>query len=217
MANISSAYGNMTLAGDWKRDQINALNEIAAKVWNRWHYDIDVFDEFSEKQLSSAFSGNGRWVFEYNLECVGRWTEDSVKDEHPELLPAYKTLLADMEERGLAISLSFSDEEGGCCVLYKQEGVIRASDGSLVYEKGLTEHFKYNWRNVIDIASEEDSFDELVAALAEEAGMPRSEAQEIEAWAMENTYPHSFSFDCLADEQRADFTNRFCRAADNQV
>jgi hypothetical protein len=207
----------MSLAGNWTRSQIDTLNKIADRVWREWFYGIDVFDEFSEKHLSSAFSGSGRWVFEHNLECIGGWTKGSVEDERPELLPAYNVLLADMEASGLTINLSFSDEEGGCCVLYKQDGAIKAYGGALVYEKGSTEHFSYNWRNVIDIADEGGSFDELIAALAEHAGIQESDAQEIETWAMENTYPHSFSFDCLADEQQTDFINRFCHAGDNQA
>jgi hypothetical protein len=219
MANISSAYGNMSLTGDWKRGQIDTLNKIADKVWRSWGYNIDVSDEFGAdtERLSSAFLGNGRWAFELNLEYLGAWTENGVADGYPELLPAYKTLLADMEANGLSIDVSFSDEEGGCEVLYKQEGVLKACDGSLVYEKNFTEQFEYNWRNVIDVAEEGGSFNELVAALAEHAGIPESDAQEIEAWAMENTYPHSFSFDCLDDEQQADFTNRFCRADNKQT
>jgi hypothetical protein len=211
MANISSAYGTMTLVGGWEREHIAALNRIADELWRRWHYDIDVFDEFTAENLSSSFSGNGRWTFESNLESIGRWSDGCFADGYSGLHAVYKTLAADMEANGLSVDVAFSDEESGCRVLYTQEGAISARGGSLVYEKRAEEHFEYNWRNVIDLAGEDDVFDELIAALAEEAGMPKDDTGEIEAWALENTEPHSFGFDCLSDEQRTDFKNRFCR------
>jgi hypothetical protein len=200
----------MTLKGEWQKEQIDALNKLAGDLWSGWYYDTYIFDEFSAENLSSAFSGCGRWVFENNLESIGEWTEEANEDRHPGILGAYRTLVKGMEAGKLSINVTYYDEESGQQVLYKQEGSIRAQGGSLVYEKQSEEDFDYTWKNVINITGETDTFHELVASLAGKASVTEDGIEEIKAWAMQNTCPHSTEFDYLPSELRTDFEDLFC-------
>jgi hypothetical protein len=210
MADISSAYGTMTLVGEWSQDQIMALNHIAYEIWSGWYYDIDVLGAFSTRDRPVPFHGNGKWRFENSLNSIGTWSNDKFVDKPTELRVVYNDLIACMEAYKLSIDIAFHDEESCAELLYKQEGTILARNGLLVYEKRSEENFEYTWRNIIDVTGDREFFDELIASLAYEAGVPWNSIGEIETWALENTTPHSTEFRDLSGKQQADFKKLFC-------
>ena len=110
MANISSAYGLMTLRGDWTWDLITQFKKIASEVWAQGFYNIQLGDcdpaEYYDDVIPViSFCGSGRWAFESTLEHLGDWTDEEVRDK-PELKTAYEELLSGMYENDLKIELS---------------------------------------------------------------------------------------------------------------
>jgi hypothetical protein len=211
MANISSASGDMTLKGAWTPAAISNLNKIASGVWAKWYYDIqlDTFEaEDTSGELTAVFSGNGRWTFDSNLEALDRWTTDDLKDNLG-LSESYRDLVSEMHNRDLNIEVSFSDEEGGCMVLYRQDGILSSDGERLSYTVTSEEHFNYNWKNYIEVTGDEDVLYELVQNLCRHLEVDEDEDSYIKCWVMDRTSPHSYDLGSLSDEQQAEFNEMF--------
>ena len=211
MANISSAYGSMTLKGVWTTALIRDLNMIASEVWAKWYYDIqlDPFDaDALQDNQAAAFSGSGRWAFCLNLESLGRWTASEVAAK-PEFGAVFNELIIEMQKRGLTIEVSYSDEEGGCLELYSQTGILSSDGETLAYKVTSEENYEYNWENYIEVTGDEDALDMLVESLCEELGLEDDANGMIERWAVARTYPHCMAFDELSEEAQAEFTELF--------
>jgi len=211
MANISSAYGTMTLKGAWTPALITILNKFASKIWAKWYYNIelDPFDpEETSGEYSATFIGNGRWAFNSNLECIGRWTADEVRDK-PEFGPIYCELMSEMHTNGLTIEVSYSDEEGGCLVLYRQDGVLSSDGDMLVYQVTSEENLEYNWENYMDVTGDTDEFYLLVESLCEQLGIETEENGPVEHWTAARTYPHYSDYNDLGTDTKAEFNELF--------
>jgi hypothetical protein len=211
MANISSAYGSMTLKGAWMPAAIKTLNTIAREIWATWSYGVqlDDFDEESNHgEQTATFYGSGRWAFNSNLECLGRWTTEEITG-NPALSAMYNDLMMQMHANGLTIEVSYSDEEGGCQVLYNQTGILSSNGTTLVYEVTFKESVDYNWENFMKVTGDTDLLDELVYSLCKQIGVEDDDDGHIERWAIARTNPHCSDFNQLNEDLQEEFERVF--------
>jgi len=216
MANVSSAYGYMTLKGAWPLALITNLNTIASEIWAKCFYNIelDPFDHAGvQHECSAIFSGNGRWAFHSNMECLGTWTAEEIK-EKPEHISIYNELMTGMHENGLTVEVSYSDEEGGCLILYRQDGILSSDGEMLVYQVTSEGHLKYNWENYMDVTGDADQYDSLVESLCEMLGLDNDESGMVGHWAAARTYPHYESYNGLDPDTQSEFKEVFRRIPD---
>ena len=212
MANISTAYGTMKLKGNWIPILVEKLNVIAGEVWAKWYYDIqlDSFEptEETKGESTAIFSATGRWAFNSNLEALDNWTKDDAK-KNPNIYAVYNDLLKGMYENNLTVEVSYSDEESGCLVLYRETGTLSSDGERLKYEVTHDENFEYNWENYMDVTGETETFYMLVKNLCEQPGLSENKNDLIELWAKNRTYPHSTDFDELDDDMQEEFKKMF--------
>jgi hypothetical protein len=201
----------MTLIGPWTPTLIDRLNTIADEIWARWYYDIqlDPFDNESPcGDLTSTFCGNGRWAFCRNMDALGSWMDAEIK-EKPQYASICGEFLRGMQENGLTIKVSYSDEESGCLVLYRQTGVLSSDGKKLAYGVTSEENFVYNWDNYIDVTRDTEDLDLLVASLCEHLGIENDDSSGIERWARIHTYPHCTEYEYLGKETQSEFNKAF--------
>ena len=211
MANMSSAYGHMTLKGPWEPETVMHLNTIAREIWASWHYDIqiDPFEaEYKQIEPTATFYANGRWTFCSNLESLGNWMTGDVKDK-PELNAIYNELLKAMYDNGLTIEVSYSDEESGFLVLYNQTGVLSSDGSTLSYSVTSEENYDYTWENYMDVTGDEDALGLLIDSLCKQLGIKDDEGGLIERWAAMRTTPQCTDFDEISEDAQAEFNKLF--------
>ena len=208
MANISNAFGTMKLTGNWTAELIKTLNTLARDIWGSWHYDIQMeafdVDTINSYEQSTAFLGNGRWAFNSNLECLGKWMEEEIK-ENPAFRGMYYSLLSGMHTNQLQIEVSYTDEEGGCQVLYNETGVLSSDGKTLVYQVIEVDNYDYTWENYIETTGDEDELKYLISNLCEHLGIEKDEAGLVEQWVLARTYPHTSEFRWLSEELQTEF------------
>jgi hypothetical protein len=201
----------MTLKGAWPPALVAHLNTIAGGIWAKWHYDIDLepFDANpSCGGFTSTFNGSGKYAFYRNLQNLGRWTEYEIK-EKPEYGSVYGELLRGMRENGLTVEVSYSDEEGGCFVLYRQTGILSSDGRELAYEVTSEENLDYNWDNYEDVTDDTEALASLVESLCGQLGIENDGNGLIERWARVRTYPHCTGYDSLGEDAQAEFKEVF--------
>jgi len=144
MANISSAFGTMTLKG-WDLNTVKLLDCIT-DVWSKWYYSIQIepfYDnEIDESRFSQSFSGSGRWTFENNLESLSRWTKDEIKNDR-DLFINYHVLLYRMAKRDLCIDVSLSL-------------AALADRKDIIYHICSETNYDYTWKNILDVFDDDD-------------------------------------------------------------
>ena len=120
MANLSDAYGNMILRGDWTPSMIDNLN-IIKEEWGSWDFATHVTDDFKSVDIEVPFNACGRWCYDNNLFHIGNWTKESKKEK---VLNAYQRLCDELkskiDENGdytAYIEVNFSEEECGNDIL----------------------------------------------------------------------------------------------------
>ncbi|OUN07204.1 hypothetical protein B5G43_06245 [Flavonifractor sp. An92] len=116
MANISSAYGTLTLKGDWNQEAI----DLFQKVLNCWsfhgEYGLEADGLLSLDQRQTTFEGTGRWGFTSTLqEEFDDWTRDWIEHPAPDSdhrldWETYRACLELMCLKHLSVSLSFEEE-----------------------------------------------------------------------------------------------------------
>ena len=200
---------------------ITKLKIISKEIWSKFCYDIQLYDFESidniQNELSAVFSATGRWAFESNLEYLGDWTADEVKD-NPNLKSVYEELLSGMSANNLKIEVSYSDEEAGCLVLYRQNGTLLSDGNTLVYEGISTEDFAYNWENYIEVTNNLDAFNTLLNNLREHLGLNNTENDLISRWIKIRTFPHCEEFDELGEDIQAEFMEIFrCKNTNGEI
>ena len=137
MANISSANGTLTLAGDWNADDI-ALFQPVLSSWSFYgQYGIQHCDKLSEQKKSASFYGCGRWGFSGTLESFHEWTLDWIQNHGPLTEQQYQDFLDNMCKKDLKIEMHYVDEgEGGeFCV---EEAGFFVSDGESLHYYTIT-------------------------------------------------------------------------------
>jgi len=153
MANISSAFGTFHFEDGFdlaqKQNFVQVMG-VLAKCYFGTHLSIN--DEAKGVGIdddSLAFTGNGRWVYENNLENMHNWLVQELDDK---LLKVYHELLNYMSDDDQGIMVEYVDDEFGCEVLYEAEGVLKAypfDDGvALKYESGSCENYDYTRSNL---------------------------------------------------------------------
>jgi hypothetical protein len=222
MANLSSAYGQMALTGEWTDELICALDRFAQNVWSEWCYDITP-GEFSPDVTCVDFYANGRYSLQYSLKTLGECSLEDSKDEkvisrYPQAADDHSILISGMEARGLGIGLNFVDEESGCEVLYAQQGVITAKDGQFTYTIIENTDYDFTWQNIFDLLDTGDEdFSLLSCSLCEEIGIDPDDKEKraaVDKWAMEKTFPYVSEFDSLNDKTQAAFIAAFGDSTD---
>jgi hypothetical protein len=130
MANISNAFGEMFLKGNWTPEMIDNLNIISC-VWKDWHYGIHV-EPFTIGKLTQGFSADGRWSFKNNLEGLASWVVDENK---PEVTKAFYDLIAQVRKSKdigkTSIVFNYTEDEPGYRFLQKVEAELRVAPFSL--------------------------------------------------------------------------------------
>ena len=133
MANISSAYGTLSLKGDWTQEDI----DLFQKILNCWsfhgEYGLEADEPLSLEKRETTFQGTGRWDFASTLKLeFDAWTRDWI--EHPALGSAnqldwgtYQACLEIMCLKQLSVFLRFEDEADD--FRYKSSGEF-ISDGT---------------------------------------------------------------------------------------
>jgi hypothetical protein len=209
MANISDAYGSMTLKGSWTPALIEKLNIIAQEIWAKWFYntELDPFNpDAAPEERVSTFNGNGRWAYSSNLENLGRWTSEKI-EKQSEFADVFAELIREMKANELVIEVDYFDEEAGLCVLYTESGEISSNGETFKYHESSYQDYDHNWENYMEVTGDEDIFYELVENLCTEIGISKND--EVEAWVKENTNPHCIEFKELDDERQAKFKAMF--------
>ena len=133
MANISSAYGTLTLVGDWPEETIALVNQVGKSWAFHGEYGLSMWDDFSFEQDEIEFSGAGRWSFADTMEHLDAWTRDWIRNpapntDHPLEEGTYTALLRAMEEENLQLAVSFRDREPSTGSDVSVTGVLQ-SDG----------------------------------------------------------------------------------------
>jgi len=212
MANISTAYGSMILEGNWSREDIDCLETISKEHWSKWYYNIELedFDEICG-EISANFYGTGRWTFQSNLEALDRWTKDT---DDEKILSALKSLLENMQKKSLEIKIMYTDEEGGCLVLYESEATITSNGSDFIYEEGNSTHYEYNLKNYCEVTNDNEMANALAADLCDKVGISHNNGtftddnyHIIVEWLFANKeiMPHYWSFDELDEDLQNSF------------
>jgi hypothetical protein len=210
MANISTANGTMTLKGAWPISSVTSLNTIARELWAEWTYDIqfDAFDaDTVHNEQSSSFSGSGRWTFQKNLEYLGDWTADEVKNK-PNAALAYSELICLMCADELTIEVSFTDEENGDQVFYSQTGILSSDGKTLLYAITSNDDHDYDWDTYMKVGDDTEAFKLLVESLCEQIGVADQNSMVVK-WAMIRTTPQAADFEELNDFIQEEFKALF--------
>jgi hypothetical protein len=205
MANISDAYGTVTLVGNWTDEMRKNLNIVKEEMVS-WCYNIDIFEDFTPQISSQSFHGDGRWSFFSNMESLDRWILDECKSK-PELSIAFAALTTDMEKRESQLSFSYTDDEPENLLLCTGEYAFSAKGGHLIIETRSSDSYAYNWGNYLELdVGCEDQFEELLENFMNLISAAEREdemiCEKVESWVKENTTPHRPFKDMDADKIR---------------
>ena len=138
MANITDAYGTITLRGNWGAEHIKIFTYMLS-LHSRFNYSTTVCDCHSDnvndeyenifKTLQSSgcltFGGSGRWAYASNIECFYPWSctaEDRWKELQEDLKPEYQMsydafkvhlekFIRDMVDLDLSIEFDYKDTD----------------------------------------------------------------------------------------------------------
>lgn len=169
MANISDAYGHISLEGPWSEEDIYNFLKVVEVLDDGSDYPTCLegnnFEDrlrILSRDLNISFNGCGRWTFQANLEAFDEWTNQSVlrayelnsKNEHSNIK---KKLIDAMLSKDLKIVWSFVEFEPGFAFLCQQEGVHTATvDGTIKYAVNSSDCFDSTLKNYVDIFCDGD-------------------------------------------------------------
>lgn len=117
MANISAAYGDLTIIADTPED-IKWLRQFINKRLGSVYYSTQLFFSDNEEirkltndkyEFNCQFDGTGRWTYRTNVENFGRWLKEECSPED----------LKHINSLEFKLIFNYRDEEGGCCELYE--------------------------------------------------------------------------------------------------
>ena len=160
MANISNAFGTITIrVGATDKDEQKRLiknffvlfdNVMSSKTAcyftdvESWDYDED------EDGLCGTgnFIGCGRWSYEANCRYTFDWLKQGVENK-----PKLQEMLDEINKYNWTISYDFTDEEGGCEVLYEMACDIehRAGEDKAYQNVRYEEDYDYNAENLVKL------------------------------------------------------------------
>jgi len=211
MANSSSAYGTVTLIGDWTPAMYHNLNALQA-TWKSWPYSIDIEGEFAPELRSLSFCGIGRWSFHAHLEAL----HDScceVFEKKPLLAITYMELTGAMERDGGCIEFVYADEEAGSHWISTDAVTLAAKDGRFFIKQSVEKGHEYTWENYLaqDFGGEEqlaELVDNLLKLLTADITKHDAIYGRVEVWAKANSLPHATA-SRMGEEKTAKFRAAF--------
>ena len=166
MANLSSAYGTLTIP-HWLLEDDN-LGEILHRFFKEYnppyygvtyweinpHYIYKAVEDGCDWDIT--FFGTGRWAF---YSCV----EDADWFFYTEGNPAGAELVKYLESfHYVELPIQWCDEEGGGDVLYEAEGFICTGDnGKLMFKETSCTDYDYNDANLIKLGFYEEAYNNV--------------------------------------------------------
>lgn len=110
MANISSAYGQIEI----KADEPKLVAELINKALRGCYYtEINIEHAYEEDGTFTAeFWGEGRWAYEANCRYFWNWLKSGAEEKK------CQDLFEKIKAKDFEIVFDFTDDEGGCGVLY---------------------------------------------------------------------------------------------------
>ena len=157
MANCSNAYGEITLWVKGKDDNdktrlvSNFKKLIDGVLLNCGYYTeiagFSIGKEENEVMGVGDFYGCGRWSYEANCRYFYDWLKQGVESEKPELKPLWEEL----NKHEWRVIFSFSDEEGGCEVLYEMVNEVwhKAGEDKAEYKIISENDYDYTAENLV--------------------------------------------------------------------
>lgn len=154
MANCSSAFGTVRVKADNK-----ILKELAKYVQDVLGYEqacyytgVDEWD-YEDGLASGFFIGCGRWAFEANCKNTYEWLSHGA-ERSEELAKTW----AELNKHDWTIEYEFTDEEGGCQVLYEMECAVhhKAGEEKADMEVISVENYDYTAENLVMLGVYDD-------------------------------------------------------------
>ncbi len=203
MANISDAYGTLTLQGEWTEEHIIALLCILKTQENGVNYST-VIGNFKEaladlkEEGSLNIVGSGRWAYVCNLERLHDWSLVDVnfwdtyvcaqlpaeyKIVYEDYLAIRLWLLKEMHLHGLKIEWEFMDLETGCDFLTRNTGYHSSwfeepeRVYKFVYTETEVENYDCNLKNQVELYDEGglNRLGEIILELIDMYQLPKDE------------------------------------------
>jgi len=210
MANISSAFGTITLKGDWTDEQIKWYYTFIIGLGNGYYNTIvetDLENVIKEKTMN--FVGSGRWAYICNLESMHGWIEDISLDTiefinnfgalnqtitHAEYNLMYVWLLKEMNKHHLTVDWEYTDVEGGLGVLQTVCGVQTSTGTELLFTTTGEQNYQYNLKNLFEIGQEDGIAEDAIVTICKILDYDRDRL-----WDLLQTDPDWFSLQPFID------------------
>ena len=181
MANISDAFGTVSIDGDWsKQDVEDLVYLLISQTYGEYSiYSSELetsrtFNKLVKRLLEGEemnFSGTGRWAFECNLESLHRWSEideqfwkgcmssfsSKKKISFRTYMKRRKRLIASMKAKRLMIKWVYKDFESGVGYMLETSGIHTVNDkDELVFSVLETTYFEYNLKTYCEEFIDDD-------------------------------------------------------------
>lgn len=210
MANISSAFGTITLKGDWTDEQIKWYYTFIIGLGNGYYNTIvetDLENVIKEKTMN--FVGSGRWVYMNNLVSMHNWIKDINLDTiefinnfggldrtitYAEYNLMYVWLLKEMNEHHLTVDWEYTDIEGGLGVLQTVYGVQTSTGTELLFTPANVQNYEYNLKNLFEIGQEDGIAEDAIIEICKILGYDRDRL-----WDLLQTDPNWFGLQPFID------------------
>lgn len=181
MANLSSAWGQLTITAPTKEDIakfiilmnetlkasdyytclyiINNINNIDVQDIKTIINMFDFYESNNKIATQISFSGVGRWAYSYNIEHLEDWIKNNIIDFNFD-----KKKISVLREyfsnsiNTIKLKFDYYDEESGCCFLIHKIGTKTFLDkGPNPLNISFEESFDYTRENLVNIAGYDDS------------------------------------------------------------
>ena len=193
MANISSAYGKLTLEGNWTEAAVDALKPVL-DAWEFYgEYGMRIYEYPTVDKTTIEFNGCGRWSFSGTLSSFDSWTRSWIADQperngkpiSPLTTEQYDLLLQLMHDNDLSMVVAFEDVEEGCGVHVRETGAFTSNGEGMDYETFTCEDVVYTWK---DMGS--DALDAAVDFFCQFIEDPdETDEKKIKKWVKANITP----------------------------
>lgn len=160
MANISSFFGTLTIPADVLQICKTQLCDFISNYSSPWYGVNDFYVDIKEierafnvgSSVDIPFYGSGRW------SACGMFEADGATFFYPDpnMNPAAEPLIQSL--RNCALPINYTDEEGGCMVLYTFDGEIQIDQHDNVSFVGDFTDYNYSSKNLYEL----DIYDECI-------------------------------------------------------
>lgn len=148
MANISSAFGTITITAEGKAKKLEWL--IKETIGTAYYYTELGDLEGDKDKLEGNFCGCGRWAFTTNCEMFYEWIKHDVENSDRQEV---KEVWEELNDSDWEVMFDFKDEEGGMGVLYTAVCSVKHTKGSNTTEYNVYEIKDYDYapENLVDL------------------------------------------------------------------